>query len=146
MLLILFSLKTRNLLKNGLQPHPGATQMFSMRRVLLASHSCRSITLGVNGFLVDFARHRNRGVWMNPYEKKTQQTRGVTLDIAFYLAAFRMQPNRSSNLLLLHLSSPSSFYLQSDARSNQHSRYYGNATSNTERQKGRSTFDVEINR
>ena len=29
--------------KNALQPHPGVTQMFSMRRVLLASHSCRSI-------------------------------------------------------------------------------------------------------
>ena len=37
MLLILFSLKTMELLENGLQPHFGATSLFSMRTVSLAS-------------------------------------------------------------------------------------------------------------
>ena len=36
MLAILFSLKTMESLENGLQPHSGATPLFSMRTVLLA--------------------------------------------------------------------------------------------------------------
>ena len=37
MLAILFSLKTMESLQNGLQPHSGATPLFSIRTVLLAS-------------------------------------------------------------------------------------------------------------
>ena len=43
MLAILFSLKSVELLKNGLQPHSGVTPLFSMRTELQASsQSCRS--------------------------------------------------------------------------------------------------------
>ena len=43
-LAILFSLKTMESLKNGLQPYSGATQLFSIRIISLASsQSCRSI-------------------------------------------------------------------------------------------------------
>ena len=44
MLTRLFSLKTMESLENGLQLHSGATPLFSMRTILLASsQSCRSI-------------------------------------------------------------------------------------------------------
>ena len=43
-LVILISLKTMELIKNGLQPHSGVTPLFSMTTVLLASsQSCRSV-------------------------------------------------------------------------------------------------------
>ena len=45
-LMILFSMKTMKSLENGLQPQSGATPLFSMRTVSLASwQSCRSIDI-----------------------------------------------------------------------------------------------------
>ena len=48
-LVILVSLKTMELLKNGLQPHSGVTPLFSMTTVSLASsQSCEAWTLTPN--------------------------------------------------------------------------------------------------